>query len=68
MYACMHVCMYKCMYHKPMGDELKELLKERGGRIFESCDTQNTPTSHTVSLALIIYTCSISAMSLMQLQ
>ena len=34
----------------PMGDELKWLLKEGGGRIFKSCDIflENTPTSHTV--------------------
>ena len=32
-----------------MGDERKWLLKEGGGRIFESCDIflKNTPTSHT---------------------
>ena len=40
-----------------MGDELKWLLKEGGGRIFESCDIslENTPTSHAVSLALAIF-------------
>ena len=41
----------------PMGDELKWLLKEGvHGRIFESCDIslENTPTSHLVSLVLVI--------------
>ena len=40
-----------------MGDGLKWLLKEGGGRIFESCDIslKNTPTSHAVS---VICTCS----------
>ena len=35
-----------------MGDELKWLLKEGDGRIFESCDIslENTPISHAVSL------------------
>ena len=39
-----------------MGDELKWILKEGGGCIFESCDIslKNTPTSHAVSLALVI--------------
>ena len=39
-----------------MGDELKELLKEGGGRIFESCDIslENMPTSRAVSLALAV--------------
>ena len=34
----------------PMGNELKWLLKEGGGCIFESCDIslENMPTSHTV--------------------
>ena len=47
----------------PMGDELQWLLKERGGHIFESCNIslKNTPTSHTVSLALVICACSDSA-------
>jgi len=47
-----------------MGDELKWLLKEGGGRISESCDIslKNTPTSHTVSLALFMYACIASAM------
>ena len=38
-----------------MGNELEWLLKEGGGRIFESCDIslENTPTSHRVSLALL---------------
>ena len=50
-----------------MGDELKELLKEGGGDIFESCDIslENMPTSHAVSVALVIYTCSDSAMPLL---
>ena len=49
-----------------MGDELKWLLKEGGGRIFESCDIslENMPTSHAVSLACVICTCSDSAMPL----
>ena len=49
-----------------MGDELKWLLKEGGGRIFESCDIslENTPTSHVVSLALAMCACSDSAMPL----
>ena len=39
-----------------MGDELKWLLKEGGGHIFESCDIslENIPTSHAVSLVLVI--------------
>ena len=39
-----------------MGDELKWLLKEGGGHIFKSCDIslKNMPTSHAVSLALVI--------------
>ena len=47
-----------------MGNELKWLLKEGGGRIFESCDIslENMPTSHTVSLALVIWACSNSPM------
>ena len=51
----------------PMGDELKWLLKEGGGRIFESCDIslENTLTSHAVSLALVICTWSDSAMPLL---
>ena len=49
-----------------MGDELQCLLKEGGGRIFKSCDIslENTPTLHAVSLALVICTCSDSAMPL----
>ena len=40
-----------------MGDELKWLLKEGGGHIFESCDIslENMPTSHTVCLTLVIF-------------
>ena len=40
----------------PMGDELKWLLNEGVGCIFESCDIshENMPTSHAVSLALVI--------------
>ena len=51
----------------PMGDELKWLGKEGGGRIFESCDIslENTPISHAVSIALVICTCSDSPMSLL---
>ena len=47
----------------PMGNELKWLLKEGGGRIFKSFDIslENTLTSHTVSLALFMYACSNSA-------
>ena len=50
-----------------MGDELKWLLKEGGGCMFGSCDIslENTPTSHTVSLALVICACSDSAMLLL---
>ena len=46
--------------------ELNWLLKG-DGRIFESCDIslENTPTSHAVSLALVICTCSDSAMPLL---
>ena len=48
----------------PMGNELKWLLKEVGGRIFESCDISlgNTPASHAVNLALFVCACSESAM------
>ena len=48
-----------------MGDELKWLLKEGGGRIFESCyiSLESTPTSH--SLALVICACNDSAMPLL---
>ena len=51
----------------PMGDELKWLLKEGGGRIFESCDIslENTPTSHAGSLALVTCACSDSSMPLL---
>ena len=44
-----------------MGDELKWLLKEGGGNI----SLENTPTSHAVGLALVIYACSDSAMPLL---
>ena len=40
-----------------MGNELGWLLKEGGGCIFESCDISNTPPSHVVSLALVLYVC-----------
>ena len=42
-------------------------LEEGDGHIFESCDIslENTPTSHAVSLALVICTCSDSAMPLL---
>ena len=38
-----------------MGDEFKELLK--GGHMYESCDisVETTPTSHAVSLVLLMY-------------
>ena len=51
----------------PMRNELKELLKEEGGHIFKSCDIsfENTPTSHPVSLALLTYAYSCSAMPLL---
>ena len=51
----------------PMGDELKWLLKEGGGCIFENCDIslENTPTSHAVSLALFVWACSDSAICLL---
>ena len=43
--------------------------KKVGGRIFQSCDIslENTPTSHTVSLALVtcMGACSDSAMPLL---
>ena len=47
--------------------ELKWLLKEEGGCIFQSCDIshENMPTSHAVSLALVICACSDSAMPLL---
>ena len=46
-----------------MGDELKWLLKEEGGCIFESCDIalKNTLTSH---VALVNCACSVSAIPL----
>ena len=50
-----------------MGNELKWLLKEGDGCIFKSCDIslENMPTSHAVSLALVICACSDSAMPLL---
>ena len=41
--------------------------KRRSGRIFESCDISldNTPTSHSVSLALVICACCDSSMPLL---
>ena len=50
------------VYHKntPMGDELKWLLKEGGGHIFES-SFENTPNSHAFSPAA----CTDSAMLLL---
>ena len=50
-----------------MDDELKWLLNQGGGHIFESCDIslENTPTLHAVSLALDICACSDSAMPLL---
>ena len=52
LYVC--VCCWYCIL--PKSDELKWVLKEVGGRIFESCDIscKNMPTSNTVSLALFI--------------
>ena len=50
----------------PMGDdELKWLLKEGGGYIFESCDIcfENTPT-HIVSLAIFMYAHSATSVLL----
>ena len=46
---------------------LSSSTKRRGGHIFESCDIslENTPTSHAVSLALVMYSCSDSAMPLL---
>ena len=43
-----------------MDDEVKVAPQSRGGCIFESCDSflENMPTSHTVSLAIVQYTCS----------
>ena len=42
------------------------MAPKRGGGIFESCDIflENRPTSHAVSLALVICACSGSAMPL----
>ena len=40
----------------PMGDELKGLLKEGVGE-FSRVSLKNTPTSHTVSPALLMYAC-----------
>ena len=53
-----------CFLWACMGDKLKWLLKEEGGRIFKSCDIslENTPASPAVSLALVMYACSDSAM------
>ena len=42
---------------------LKWLLKEEGGYIFDSC-SQNTPTTYAVSLALFMYTWRDSVMLL----
>ena len=47
----------------PMGDELKWLLKEEGGLIFESCDVVHRPHMQ-FSLALFMWVCSDSAMPL----
>ena len=47
--------------------ELKCLLKEVVGVFLTAVDIslENTPTSHAVSLALVIYACSDSAMLLL---
>ena len=57
----------EALENMPTGDELQWLLKEGGGLIFESCDIslENMPTSHAVSLALVICACSDSAMPLL---
>ena len=53
----------------PMGDELKELLKEGVGDIslenIPTSQTEISPTPHAVILALFMYACSDSAMSLL---
>ena len=51
----------------PTGDELKWLLKEGGGHIFQNCDIslENLPTSHAVCLALVVCACSDSEMPLL---
>ena len=53
---CVCVLMYCILPKYAQSDELKWVLKEAGGRIFESCDIscKNMPTSNTVSLALFI--------------
>ena len=50
-----------------MGNKGMWLSKDRGGCIFESCDIslENMPTSHAVSLALLMYPCSDFAMPLL---
>ena len=57
----LHLKYHNLSKNMPMGDELQWLLKEGGGRIFESCDIsfENMPTSHAVSLALVIRTCNL---------
>ena len=44
-----------------------KLIKKGVGVFFESCgiSLENTPTSHAVSLALAMYTCSSFAMPLL---
>ena len=56
----MEIGIYCNLDNMPMGNELKWLLKEGGGCIFESCDIslENMPTSHAVSLAFDICACS----------
>ena len=49
-----------------MGDKLKRLLKKGVGvlRVVHGISLENTPTSHVVSLALVMYTYSSFAMPL----
>ena len=56
----------KCC-NTPTGDELKQFLKEGGVGVFSRVviSLENTPTSHTVSLTLVICACSDSAMPLL---
>ena len=56
----------KSLEKKPMGNELKSLLKEGGVHISKVVNfLKNTPTSHAVSLALVMCACSDSAMPLL---
>ena len=47
-----------------MSNELKWLLKEGGGRMFESSDISHDPP-HTQLVAIIQYACNDSAMPLL---